>query len=78
MTAMTVQAQDPRISAEEFLSHDYPIGSELIDGVVHVNDATFRHHRGRAGRDAHGAAAARLRTPDRRAVRLGRGALVTG
>ncbi len=45
MTAMSVQAQDPRISAEEFLTHDYPIGSELIDGVVHVNDATFRHNR---------------------------------
>ena len=45
MTAMTVQAQDPRISAEEFLTQDYPIGSELIDGVVHVNDASFRHNR---------------------------------
>jgi len=45
MTAMTVQAQEPRISAEEFLSHDYPIGSELIDGVVHVNDASFRHNK---------------------------------
>lgn len=42
---MTVQAQDPRISAEEFLTHDYPIGSELIDGVVHINDPTFRHNR---------------------------------
>ncbi|MDN5861285.1 MAG: Uma2 family endonuclease [Pseudonocardia sp.] len=43
MTAMTGQAQDPRISAEEFLAHDFPIGSELVDGVVHVNDPNFRH-----------------------------------
>lgn len=42
MTAMTVQATT-RISADEFLSRDYPIGSELIDGVVHVNDPGFRH-----------------------------------
>lgn len=39
MTAVTTA----RISADEFLSGDYPTGSELIDGVVHVNDATFRH-----------------------------------
>ncbi|MDN5918815.1 MAG: Uma2 family endonuclease [Pseudonocardia sp.] len=45
MTAMTVQVTTGRISAEEFLSHDYPIGSELIDGVVHVNDPGFRHQR---------------------------------
>lgn len=43
MTAMTVTTT--RISADEFLSGDYPIGSELIDGVVHVNDATFLHQR---------------------------------
>jgi Uma2 family endonuclease len=45
MTAMTVQAHGTRISADEFLSHDYPIGSELVDGVVHMNDASFRHNR---------------------------------
>lgn len=46
---MTVQQDTPRITADEFLSgvpdDPYPIGSELIDGVVHVNDATFRHQR---------------------------------
>lgn len=41
---MRVQAH-PRISAEEFLARDHPIGSELIDGVVHIDDATFRHNR---------------------------------
>ncbi|MBC8092825.1 MAG: Uma2 family endonuclease [Pseudonocardia sp.] len=40
MTVMTT-----RISADEFLAGDYPTGSELIDGVVHVIDATFRHQR---------------------------------
>jgi Uncharacterized protein conserved in cyanobacteria len=45
MTAMTVQAATGRITAHEFLSHDHPIGSELIDGVVHVNDPGFRHQR---------------------------------
>lgn len=40
MTARTAAAL---ISADEFLSHDYPIGSELIDGVVHMNDPGFRH-----------------------------------
>lgn len=39
MTAVTTT----RISADEFLSGDYPTGSELIDGVVHMIDATFRH-----------------------------------
>ena len=34
-----------RISADEFLSGDYPIGSELIDGVVHMNGPGFRHQR---------------------------------
>jgi len=43
MTAMTVQAAAPRITADEFLSRDHPIGSELIDGVVHVNDPAFVH-----------------------------------
>ncbi len=43
MTAMTVRTAAALISAEEFLSHDYPIGSELIDGVVHMNDPGFRH-----------------------------------
>ncbi|MGQ0573115.1 MAG: Uma2 family endonuclease [Pseudonocardia sp.] len=40
---MTVQAAARRITADEFLSHDHPVGSELIDGVVHLNDATFVH-----------------------------------
>jgi ABC-type antimicrobial peptide transport system permease subunit len=39
MTAVTA------ISADEFLAGDYPIGSELIDGVVHMNDPTFLHQR---------------------------------
>lgn len=45
MTVRTAAAHPPaaRITADEFLSHDYPIGSELIDGVVHVNDPGFRH-----------------------------------
>lgn len=41
MTAMTVTTT--RISADEFLAGDYPNDSELIDGVVQVNDPTFRH-----------------------------------
>ncbi|MGI9004567.1 MAG: Uma2 family endonuclease [Pseudonocardia sp.] len=49
---MTVRTATARITAEEFLSHDYPVGSELIDGVVHLNDPDFRHQRlcGRAYR----------------------------
>lgn len=43
MQAMTVTTA--RISADEFLSGDYPIGSELINGVVHMNDPGFRHQR---------------------------------
>jgi hypothetical protein len=43
MTAMTVTPS--RISADEFLAGDYPISSELIDGVVDVNDPTFLHNR---------------------------------
>ena len=43
MRAMTVRTAAALISAEEFLSQDYPIGSELIDGVVYVNDPAFRH-----------------------------------
>ncbi len=43
MTAMTVTST--RISTDEFLAGDYPTGSELIDGVVHMIDATFRHQR---------------------------------
>jgi Uma2 family endonuclease len=43
MTAMTVTTM--RISADKFLSGDYPIGSELIGGVVHMNDPGFRHQR---------------------------------
>lgn len=45
MTAMTVEAAARRITADEFLSHDYPVGSELIDGVVFPNDPDFRHQR---------------------------------
>lgn len=41
MTAMTVTTA--RISADEFLAGDYPIGSELIDGEVFVNDPGFPH-----------------------------------
>lgn len=43
MTAMTVPAAAPRITAEEFLADDYPVGSELVDGVVHRNDPAFLH-----------------------------------
>jgi Uma2 family endonuclease len=43
MTAMTVPAAAPRITAEEFLADDYPVGSELVDGVVHMNDPAFLH-----------------------------------
>lgn len=43
MTAMTVTTT--QVSADEFLAGDYPIGSELIGGVVYVNDATFPHNR---------------------------------
>lgn len=43
MTAMTVQAVAPRITAEEFLSGEYPIGSELVDGVVYEMDPAFDH-----------------------------------
>ncbi|MBC8092896.1 MAG: Uma2 family endonuclease [Pseudonocardia sp.] len=41
---MTVQtASIPRITADEFLSGDYPEGSELIDGVVYEVDPAFDH-----------------------------------
>lgn len=44
MTAMTVHAaRSDRITADTFLSGDYPIGSELIDGVVYVMDPAFLH-----------------------------------
>lgn len=43
MTAMTVEATAPRITAEEFLSRDYPIGTELVDGVVYEMDPAFVH-----------------------------------
>lgn len=39
MTAMTADVASTRITADEFLSRDYPIGSELIDGVVFEADA---------------------------------------
>jgi Uma2 family endonuclease len=32
-----------RISVEEFLTPEYPIGSWLVDGVVHVEEVSFRH-----------------------------------
>ena len=41
MTA--VHASGDRITADEFLAGPYPPGSELVDGVVHVNDAAFLH-----------------------------------
>jgi Uma2 family endonuclease len=41
----TVTAVTSSLSADEFLSGDYPVGSELIDGVVFVNDPGFRHQR---------------------------------
>lgn len=41
---MTVQtASIPRITADEFLSGDYPAGSELVDGVVYEMDPAFDH-----------------------------------
>lgn len=43
MTAMTADVATTRITADEFLSHDYPIGSELIDGVVYEMDPAFDH-----------------------------------
>ena len=43
MTAMTAHVATPRITADEFLSRDYPIGSELIDGVVYEMDPAFDH-----------------------------------
>jgi Uma2 family endonuclease len=43
MTAMTAHVATPRITADEFLSRDYPIGSELIDGVVCEMDPAFDH-----------------------------------
>jgi Uma2 family endonuclease len=43
MTAMTADVAVPRITADEFLSGDYPIGSELVDGVVSEVDPAFDH-----------------------------------
>lgn len=46
---MTVRQETSRITADEFLSgvpgapDSHPIGSELVDGVVYVNDPGFRH-----------------------------------
>ncbi len=43
MTAMTAHVATPRITADEFLSGDHPIGSELVDGVVYEMDPAFDH-----------------------------------
>ncbi|WP_300008566.1 Uma2 family endonuclease [Pseudonocardia sp.] len=48
MTAMTAHVPStlvtaPRITADEFLSGDHPIGSELVDGVVYEMDPAFDH-----------------------------------
>ena len=40
---MTAPVATPRITADEFLSGDYPIGSELVDGVVYQVDPAFDH-----------------------------------
>jgi Uma2 family endonuclease len=32
-----------RISVDEFLTPDYPAGSELVDGSVHLNEVSFRN-----------------------------------
>lgn len=40
---MTAHVAIPRITADEFLSGDYPIGSELINGVVYEMDPAFDH-----------------------------------
>lgn len=40
---MTAHVATPRITADEFLSGDYPTGSELVDGVVYVMDPAFDH-----------------------------------
>lgn len=45
MTVMTARTATMRLTADEFLAGDHPIGSELIDGVVCVNDPEFRHQR---------------------------------
>lgn len=45
MTVMTAQTATARLTADQFLAQDYPPGSELIDGVVQVNDPDFRHQR---------------------------------
>jgi Uma2 family endonuclease len=43
MTAMTADVAPHRISADEFLAGDFPTGSELVEGVVHVMDPAFNH-----------------------------------
>lgn len=43
MTAMTAHVAIPRITADEFLAGDHPIGSELIDGMVFEMDPAFDH-----------------------------------
>lgn len=43
MAVMTADVAVPRITADEFLSGDYPIGSELVDGVVYLMDPALDH-----------------------------------
>jgi Uma2 family endonuclease len=43
MTAMTADVAPHRITADEFLAGDFPTGSELVEGVVHVMDPAFDH-----------------------------------
>lgn len=40
---MTAHVAIPRITADEFLPRDFPIGSELVDGVVYEMDPAFDH-----------------------------------
>jgi Uma2 family endonuclease len=43
MTAMTADVAPHRITADEFLAGDFPTGSELVEGLVHVMDPAFDH-----------------------------------
>jgi Uma2 family endonuclease len=43
MTAMTADVAPHRITADEFLAGDFPTGSELVEGAVHVMDPAFDH-----------------------------------
>ncbi|GAA1401075.1 Uma2 family endonuclease [Pseudonocardia kongjuensis] len=44
MTTMPAPTTPVRpVEVEEFLTGDFPVGSELVDGVVHLNDPAFLH-----------------------------------